>query len=730
MDQPIKDHVYNTNATIGGINENGYWDGLEAGEQHAYDETLSQALLTFFKNEKIESLVDLGCGMGNYVQHFKKNNLNASGFDGNPHTPVLTNNTCDVLDLSKPTKFNTPFTWVMSLEVGEHLPKIFEDIFINNLHNNNEIGIVLSWALKGQGGHGHVNEQNNDYIKSKICNLGYINDTESEELLRKQSSFSYFKKSIMVFRKIYLYPQDNYKLCLTYNKPVHLNTYIDNLSKSEEIGNYITDYRKYFYNEEAGIYENKNQILENKIMIDVGAHIGLSSCPLLSKGNTVYCFEPEKINYEIIKHVKKINNFQNMFINNVAVGNKNEKVKLYSNIFREDNSSLNEECCKKNTCPIGIIEREIDCITLDNWYQDNKKNVNIGDIKLIKVDTQGSELSILKGAKNLILSCSFFNCCNIELETDSNFMNIMNTNLDEITKYMNYLGFKDIQRGYDSIFIPNNPIPKNLTIIFKEEGQLCNILKNFISCQRLSNHFGCKIVISEDAPLSYLSLFDVTKYKTNNIHDNIVVRRSWRLAILNSDNNIDLVSNNEFSKMFEDFEDQLFFKNYNYNSIDFLYNHDLFYEIYNDYSNLFNILLDDLFNKNILKEVNSFYDKYFDSNTISIHIRSWIDAPDRGKNFDINKFYKEMDKLSDKNTKFFVCSDDKKYCNELKQYQKNKGLDNVIIYQNSLFNRMEIALIELLLLSKNNIIIGSFISTFTEMAFIANYNINKKIIIV
>ena len=86
--------------------------------------------------------------------------------------------------------------------------------------------------------------------------------------------------------------------------------------------------------------------------------------------------------------------------------------------------------------------------------------------------------------------------------------------------------------------------------------------------------------------------------------------------------------------------------------------------------------------------------------------------------------------IKTKNTKFFVCSDNKKYCYELKQYQKNKGLNNVIIYENSLFTRMEIALIELLLLSKNNIMIGSFISTFTEMAFIANYNINKKIIIV
>ena len=274
-----------------------------------------------------------------------------------------------------------------------------------------------------------------------------------------------------------------------------------------------------------------------------------------------------------------------------------------------------------------------------------------------------------------------------------------------------------------------NRIHKNLTIIYKESGQLCNILKNFISCQRLSNHFGCKIVVSEDAQI-IKSLFDVTKYKINNIHDNIVVRNSWRLAILNSDNNINLVSNNEFSKMFKDFKDHLFFKNYNYNSIDFLYNNDLFYEIYIEYSKLFNILLNDLFNKNILKEVNSFYEKYFDSNTISIHIRSWVDAPNRKKNFDINNFYKEMDKLSYKNTKFFVCSDNKKYCYELKQYQKNKGLNNVIIYENSLFTRMEIALIELLLLSKNNIMIGSFISTFTEMAFIANYNINKKIIIV
>ena len=183
------------------INENGFWEGMDVEKFHCYDKKLSSALLSFFKNEKADKICDFGCGLGNYVKHFKDNNLNALGYDGNPQTQELTNNICKVLDLSKPIKFDTPFSWVMSLEVGEHLPKKFEDIFINNLHNNNINGIVLSWAVKGQGGHGHFNCQNNDYIKSKICKLGYTNDIEAEKKLRSNSRFWWFKNTIMVFRK-------------------------------------------------------------------------------------------------------------------------------------------------------------------------------------------------------------------------------------------------------------------------------------------------------------------------------------------------------------------------------------------------------------------------------------------------------------------------------------------------------------------------------------------------
>jgi cyclopropane fatty-acyl-phospholipid synthase-like methyltransferase len=182
------------------IHPNGYWEGREASSQHVHDPHLAECLVNFFKNQGATSIVDFGCGMGNYVRTFRHNDLNATGFDGNPNTPELSNNTCQVLDLSAPVQLE-PFDWVMSLEVGEHLPPEFEDTFINNLHNNNKHGIVLSWAIKGQGGHGHFNEQDTSYIKSKICTLGYLNDIESEDNMRNMSSLPWFKNTIMVFKR-------------------------------------------------------------------------------------------------------------------------------------------------------------------------------------------------------------------------------------------------------------------------------------------------------------------------------------------------------------------------------------------------------------------------------------------------------------------------------------------------------------------------------------------------
>lgn len=184
------------------INAHGYWEGLEATTQHIYDTELSECLAKYFINIDAKNIVDLGCGLGDYVKHFRANGLIADGFDGNPNTPELTGNVCGIRDLSEPIIFDEPYDWVMSLEVGEHLPPQYEDTFINNLHNNNKSGIILSWAIEGQGGYGHFNTRNNDYIKSKFAALGYVNDIDTENMMRANSTLSWFKNTIMVFKKL------------------------------------------------------------------------------------------------------------------------------------------------------------------------------------------------------------------------------------------------------------------------------------------------------------------------------------------------------------------------------------------------------------------------------------------------------------------------------------------------------------------------------------------------
>jgi len=106
-------------------------------------------------------------------------------------------------------------------------------------------------------------------------------------------------------------------------------------------------------------------------------------------------------------------------------------------------------------------------------------------------------------------------------------------------------------------------------------------------------------------------------------------------------------------------------------------------------------------------------------------LRSWIDCDDRKKYFDINKFYDKISELNNHETTFFVSSDNKNICYDI----KNKFGDKIIIYEDSSENKTIIDFIELILLSKNNILIGSYISTFTELAYIINYNTNKEIFI-
>jgi len=118
--------------------------------------------------------------------------------------------------------------------------------------------------------------------------------------------------------------------------------------------------------------------------------------------------------------------------------------------------------------------------------------------------------------------------------------------------------------------------------------------------------------------------------------------------------------------------------------------------------------------------INSFSEK-FDENTVSMNIRSWNDDPQRNKEFfDFNAYVVEMKKFPTE-VKFFVTSDSFEVIKDLSEifperilsYPRITALDTS---RDSALGMQE-DVIELYLVSKNKTIIGSFLSTYTEVAW-------------
>lgn len=185
------------------IDARGAWHGLDSEAWHAYDPLLSEGVAKFFKKEGAHSIVDMGCGMGDYVNHLSKSGFDCYGIDANPDTPELTKGLAEVGDLTESFDLGKRFDWVLCLEVGEHIPKKYQDVLIDNLVKHAEKGIVLSWAVAGQTGPGHVNTMDNEDVIKIFASLDapFVFDPEATKTLRKSLSVHWFTNTVMVFRR-------------------------------------------------------------------------------------------------------------------------------------------------------------------------------------------------------------------------------------------------------------------------------------------------------------------------------------------------------------------------------------------------------------------------------------------------------------------------------------------------------------------------------------------------
>lgn len=149
-------------------------------------------------------VIDYGCGKGTYIAHLSENGYECTGYEGTPEidkvadfSPII------VADLTKPLG-ERPKGSVICLEVAEHIDAKYEDVLLDNITENCTGKLIISWAVVGQGGCGHVNEQNAHYVIPTIEKRGFKFNAYQSERLRTFAGADlwWFKKSIYVFDKV------------------------------------------------------------------------------------------------------------------------------------------------------------------------------------------------------------------------------------------------------------------------------------------------------------------------------------------------------------------------------------------------------------------------------------------------------------------------------------------------------------------------------------------------
>jgi FkbM family methyltransferase len=130
--------------------------------------------------------------------------------------------------------------------------------------------------------------------------------------------------------------------------------------------------------------------------IDIGANIGFFSLLVAKhagKNGKVVAFEPTRYGFDKTSKNLALNSFHNITLEKIALSDKNDEAEMFFNASWPIDNQFE---------PKEKIPEKLRFETLD-WYV---KRMNIPNIDLIKIDVDGFEFKILKGARETLAKMS------------------------------------------------------------------------------------------------------------------------------------------------------------------------------------------------------------------------------------------------------------------------------------------------------------------------------------
>lgn len=135
------------------------------------------------------------------------------------------------------------------------------------------------------------------------------------------------------------------------------------------------------------------------LMIDIGANVGRMSIPRVVLGDVtaVYCAEPDPINYECLVRNVRDNQLSGLVLpDRLAIGSEKGIVRL-----ERGKSAGGHRVIDAHTRPRREVI-EVESLPLDEWVA--RVGIDLGQLVFVKMDAQGSEVHVLRGAER-VLAC-------------------------------------------------------------------------------------------------------------------------------------------------------------------------------------------------------------------------------------------------------------------------------------------------------------------------------------
>jgi FkbM family methyltransferase len=150
----------------------------------------------------------------------------------------------------------------------------------------------------------------------------------------------------------------------------------------------------------------------NMCVVDVGANVGLytvMASVLVGPSGVVHAFEPSAMTHQLLIRNLELNGCQNVIPNKLALSNSNERMVLRADPLDPSYDAHRFVETINSVDQLLDTDEVVKCLTLDEYA------LNIENIDFMKIDVEGAELMVLKGAAatlakvdemTLMLECS------------------------------------------------------------------------------------------------------------------------------------------------------------------------------------------------------------------------------------------------------------------------------------------------------------------------------------